>query len=141
MSYKHKTPIQIRWVDTDMLGHVNNSNHLSYMEMARVSYFKTVLGDTVDWTKEGIIVAKASVEYKRPIFLDDKLVVYMRVEQISGRSFNVVYRFVKDLGDGQEQLCAEGATLMVCYDFQKNMSIEMPAEWRKKISEYEGIAL
>src|SRR5690606_30896291 len=120
MSYKHKTPIQIRWVDTDMLGHVNNSNHLSYMEMARVSYFKTVLGDTVDWTKEGIIVAKATVEYKRPIFLDDKLTVYMRVDQISGRSFNVVYRFVKELDEGQEQVCAEGSTLMVCYDFQKN---------------------
>ena len=141
MSYKHKTPIQIRWVDTDMLGHVNNSNHLSYMEMARVSYFKTVLGDTVDWTKEGIIVAKATVEYKRPIFLDDKLTVYMRVDQISGRSFNVVYRFVKELDEGQEQVCAEGSTLMVCYDFQKNMSIEMPAEWRKKIRDYEGIHL
>ncbi len=141
MSYKHKTSIQIRWVDTDMLGHVNNSNHLSYMEMARVSYFKTVLGNSVDWTKEGIIVAKASVEYKRPIFLDDKLAVYMRVDQVSGRSFNVAYRFVKELEEGEEQLCAEGSTLMVCYDFHKNMSIEMPSEWRKKISDFEGISL
>ena len=41
-SFNHFTEIQIRFKDIDMQGHVNNANHLTYAEIARVEYFKKV---------------------------------------------------------------------------------------------------
>ena len=42
--FKHKTSIQLRFKDVDMMGHVNNANHFTYLELARVKYFNEVAG-------------------------------------------------------------------------------------------------
>lgn len=136
----HRAPIQIRFVDTDMLGHVNNANFLSYMELARVSYFNHVLPNMVDWSREGIILAKAEIVYKKPLFLNDKLFVDISVDQLSNRSFNMRYRFIR-MHEAGEELCAEANTLMVCYNYQENASMPMPETWKKVIAAYEGIAI
>ncbi|MBM3170640.1 MAG: acyl-CoA thioesterase [Bacteroidetes bacterium] len=133
--FRHKAYIQIRFCDTDMLGHVNNANYLSYMEMARVSYFNEVM-PKLDWSGQGIILAKAEISYKAPLFLEDRLVVHTGVEQISGKSFMMRYRFMKSTESG-EMLAAEGSTLMVCYNYCENHSIPVPEFWKKAIEFYE----
>jgi acyl-CoA thioester hydrolase len=133
--FRHKAQIQIRFCDTDMLGHVNNANYLSYMEMARVSYFNEVM-PKLDWSGQGIILAKAEISYKAPLFLEDNLFIYTGVEQISGKSFMMRYRFIKKTEAG-ELLAAEGSTLMVCYDYRENHSIPVPDFWKKAIEFYE----
>jgi acyl-CoA thioester hydrolase len=138
MLYKHKVKIQIRFCDIDMLGHLNNANYLSYMEMARVSYFRTVLPNRVEWNKEGIILAKATIQYKKPIFLDDSLYVEISVSHISHKSFMMEYRFVR-IGESGEDLCAEANTLMVCYDYVSNESMAMPTDWEQRIRAFEGL--
>lgn len=138
MDFKHSVKIQLRFADTDMLGHINNANFLTYMEVARMSYFNEVLGDAIDWKKEGIILAKAVVEYKVPIFIEDDLHVQIRIDHISSKSFNISYRFIKE-NTPDKVVAALGTTLMVCYDYYENKSIVMPALWREKISKYEGM--
>ena len=49
MAVKHRTPIQIRFKDVDALGHVNNANHLSYFEYARIRFFDDLIGTEIDW--------------------------------------------------------------------------------------------
>ena len=137
---KHKTSIQIRFADIDMLGHVNNANYLTYMELARMSYFNEVVNDAVDWYKEGVILAKASIDYRRPIFINDTLFIYIEVDHISSKSFSFLYRFIVKK-DGEEATCAEGSTIMVCFDYQLNKSIVMPLKWKERIMEYEGIGI
>lgn len=136
MEYKHAAKIQLRFVDTDMLGHINNAYFLTYMEVARMSYLTEVLGDSVDWKREGIILAKAEVEYKIPVFIEDDLYVEIRVEQISSKSFLITYRFVKR-NLPHHPVAATGSTLMVCYDYAENKSIVMPQAWRERIVLYE----
>jgi len=60
--FKHKTPIEIRFADVDAFGHVNNARFLTYIEMARVKYFDEVVEWGYDWSKEGIILARAEVD-------------------------------------------------------------------------------
>jgi acyl-CoA thioester hydrolase len=135
---KHKASIQIRFADTDMLGHVNNANYLTYMELARMSYFNEVVNDAVDWSIEGVILAKAVVDYRRPILIEDTLFVYLAVDHISSKSFNFSYRFVV-AKDGEEITYAEGSTIMVCFDYQLQKSIVMPEKWKSRIMQYEGL--
>lgn len=135
---KHKAKIQIRFADTDMLGHVNNANYLTYMELARMSYFNEVVADAVDWSKEGVILAKATIDYRRPIYLEDDLSVKLCIDHISSKSFNFSYQFIVTQ-NGEEQVCSEGSTIMVCFDYQENKSIVMPDKWKERIKSYEGM--
>ncbi|MGZ4155828.1 MAG: acyl-CoA thioesterase, partial [Bacteroidia bacterium] len=88
---KHKTPIQIRFKDIDKLGHVNNANHITYFELARVDYFDALASDNIkiDWVNEGVILAKIEMEYKQPILLEDKVFVYTWVSRMGSKSFDM----------------------------------------------------
>ncbi len=138
-NFKHKTPVQIRFVDTDMLGHVNNSIYLSFMEYARINYFRAVLGANVNWNSRGIIVAKAVIDYKIPIFFRDNLVVKTRVSRLGKKSFDMEYQLIHITPEKKEVLKATGVTVMVCYNYEENKTIEIPAEWREKIAKLEGL--
>jgi acyl-CoA thioester hydrolase len=137
MSIFHvKIPLQLRFADTDALGHVNNACFLSYFELARVAYFNEVLGDVVDWKSRGIILARTEVDYRFPLFLQDKPVVKVRCSQVGTKSFVMSY-----LIEEEGKVFAEGNTVMVCYDFVENKPFPMPDEWRLKITAFEGMGI
>jgi acyl-CoA thioester hydrolase len=54
------TPVQIRFADVDKLGHVNNAVYLSYIEVARMDFFKEA-GGKIDWNKKGVIVGRIEI--------------------------------------------------------------------------------
>jgi acyl-CoA thioester hydrolase len=135
---KHKTKIQIRFKDLDSLGHVNNANYFSYFELARVEYFKTVMGvKTIDWNVEGLILAKVEMNFKVPVLLDDEILIYTWTSRFGSKSFDMNCSFVK-LENGKEIEIASGMTVLVCMNYQTKASIEMPALWKQKIQEFES---
>ena len=134
---KHKTPIQIRFKDIDVLGHVNNANHLSYLEMARISYFEKVVGSNINWNKDGIILAKVIIDYKMPMMLTDKVFVYTKCSKVGTKSFDLEYAIVKE-ENGKEIIVATATTIMVCYDYNSKNSVPIKEEWKKKMLAFEN---
>src|SRR3954466_1695471 len=65
--YKHYIKIQVRYKDIDIQGHVNNANHITYFEVARVQYFTDIFARENNWQKTGMILAKTEIDYKVPI--------------------------------------------------------------------------
>jgi acyl-CoA thioester hydrolase len=132
--YKHKTQIQIRFKDVDRLGHVNNANHITYFELARVEYFNALMGDDVkiDWESESLILAKMEMEYKQPIMLEDKLFVYTWVSRIGSKSFDMSCTIVREI-NGVEVEAAKGLAVIVCFNYKTNQSILVPEEWKKRM--------
>lgn len=135
--FKHKTPIQIRFGDTDMLGHINNSNYLSYMELARMSYINEVFKDCIDWSHEGFIQANAIIDFKLPILVNDTVEVNVRTSRVGNKSLNMEYIFIKADKKGKQSLAAEGSTVIVAFNYLKNLSIPIPESWKKMIVEFE----
>lgn len=135
--FKHRFKIQIRFCDTDALGHVNNSNYLSYMELARMSYVSEVFGDIIDWTADGIILAKAIVDFKIPVMLNDELFVYIRTSRIGTKSFEIEYLFAREK-DGKSEVVSSGSTVMVAYNYRSQKTIEILPLWREKIEAFEN---
>jgi len=133
---KHKTPIQIRFKDIDALGHVNNANHLSYLEMARIHYFEAVVGKNINWSEDGIILAKVTIDYKMPMMLVDKVFVYTKCSRVGTKSFDLEYTIIKEEG-GKEIILATAATVMVCFDYKTQTSIPIKEEWKKLMLDYE----
>ena len=51
-SFQFKHPVKVRFSETDMFGHVNNTVLFMYFEEARVEYFKSI-GFMQNWMYEG----------------------------------------------------------------------------------------
>jgi len=117
--------IQVRFSDLDVLGHVNNNIYLSYFEMARVHYFKEMLGVDWNWKTAGFVLAKNEIEYIKSVLLTDEPTIEIYVDQIGTKSFTLGYELkVKD------QIYTKGKSVQVCFDSTTQQSIPVPEKMR-----------
>ncbi len=136
--FRHSCEVQVRFKDVDALGHVNNANHLSYAEFARITYFNEVVGKNINWDKNGIILASAKVDYKKPIRFGDALIVFTRCFRLGNKSFDLEYTICRKEGSAFIEL-ARVITTMVCYDYVNARSVQMDEAWRNKIRSFEQL--
>jgi acyl-CoA thioester hydrolase len=134
---KHYTRIQIRFADIDKMGHVNNATYLSYFELARMNYFQEVIQKEIDWMNRGFILATSTVTYLMPVLLEDVISIKTKVSKMGSKSFEMVYSVVK-IKDGKETEVSNGSSVLVCYNYTEQKTIEIPTEWVRIIQEYEG---
>ncbi|MCC7303139.1 MAG: acyl-CoA thioesterase [Bacteroidia bacterium] len=134
--YKHFTPIQIRFKDIDALGHVNNANHITYLELARISYFEEVVGSNINWNEKGIILANSSIDYLSPVYLKEALKVGTRCSGLGTKSFTLEYSMQVERG-GKTVEVAKARTVLVCYNYRKSQPMNMPPVWRKKLVAFD----
>ena len=129
----NKKSVELRFGDLDMLGHVNNAKYFTYIESARISYFHEVIGDKIDWSTRGIILAKAELNFAVPVVLEDlEVFIFTSCTEIGEKSFELSYVITKsDL----TTICAHGSTAMVCYNYKEARTIQVPEEWRSKFEE------
>lgn len=120
---------QVRFRDTDALGHVNNAVYLSWMELGRMAFTDAVL-PAIDWTKVGFILAHVSIDYMEPVFLGDKVKVYMRAGKVGGKSVVLECLITKTDKKG-ERPTAKGTNIIVAFDYEKNTSVAIPEDWKQ----------
>ncbi len=123
------THIQIRFSDVDKLGHVNNAFYLSYIELARMKYFEEIAGG-INWENEGVIVARAEMDYRAPVLLADKIYVNTWCSRIGNKSFDLSYTLFKSGKSGDTE-ALHAKTVMVCFNYQTQKSFPVPAKWRE----------
>ena len=117
----------VRFRDLDGMAHVNNAVFMTYMESARLAYFKALgLGGN---PLEGMILARAEVDFRSPIELGEEVEVGVRTGRIGTKSFELEQEVWAD-----GRLAAEGKFVVVAYDYEANRSHELPAEWRDTLA-------
>lgn len=120
------------------MGHVNNANYLTYIELARVKYFEDVVGTDKKWSQQvGIILARIEIDYKAPVFLHDTVFVYTRCSRIGNKSLTLDWLIVREK-QNQEEVVAQGNAVLVCYDYTHEKTIAIPDEQRKAIERFEN---
>ena len=139
--YRH--PIEIRYGDTDALGHVNNAVYLSYFEMARGGYYTRVVGHPFgtgpDAERRTYVIAEAHISYRRPAFYGEPLWCGVRVGWLSRSSFGLEYRLeVADSAIGEARVIADGSTVQVFYDLGRGRPMRIPAELVEALAGHEG---
>lgn len=132
--YHYKTSIVIRFADIDSFGHVNNAVYFTYLEIARSNYWNEIIA--WDWNAMGIIIARAEIDYLKPVVLTDKLSCYVRTSRIGKTSFDLDYALVRTAGD-VEELCATAKTVCVAFDYQIQQPAAIPDIHRIKMQEFE----
>ncbi len=140
LKFNHQLQVQIRFVDIDAFGHVNNAVFASYYETARVAYFDEVLGLRINWKKNGLILAKNILEYKLPVFLRDTIICRTAVVKLGNKSIEIFNELVRKKNK-KEEVVASAHGILVCFDYESNSTIEIPNEWRDLIQLKENKSL
>jgi len=132
--FRHVCPIEVRFKDLDVLGHVNNAVVLTYAETARVRYAIDLglhsLQDS--WRNLSFILAHISCNFKRPIFYGQAVMVGTRLVEIKRSSLKLAYCIEAD-----SELVAEGDAILVYYDYVAKQSMPIPVEMRAKVEAFE----
>ena len=111
MAFSH--PIEVRFSDLDVMGHVNNAVVVSYLEQARFQWWRSFLGGR-KFQEEGFLMARVEVDYRQPVLLGDDVRVELHCARVGNTSFELSYRVTKGLGG---DLFAEAKTVQVMLDF------------------------
>jgi len=130
----YETDIQLRFRDTDAMGHVNNATAVSYLETGRVRFFSELLGAR---RVEDIpfIIAEVSCRYRVPILLQDRVRVRMWITDVSRSTFRFRYELF-DPGDGR--VFVEAETVQVMYDYAAKRPVPLDAAFLAPLRDYVG---
>ena len=134
LEFRHKTPVEIRFADMDSFGHVNNASFLTYIEQARIKYFDDISGWHYDVSKEGVILAHASLDFIRPLDFKEKLSVLTMCTHIGTKSISIVHRIIA----GEKEEVATAESVVVSFDYSLMKSSPVPVKWREAIEKFEG---
>ncbi len=75
-------PVDIRWRDTDALGHVNHVVFLTYLEEGRDAFYAYVIGSDPHY-----VVARVEIDFRAEILRDDaRVTVRIEVERVGATS-------------------------------------------------------
>jgi acyl-CoA thioester hydrolase len=123
---------EVEFRDLDGLGHVNNAVYLSYLESAKVQYFREVVG-AENLAQLGI-VADAKIAYRSAAFFGERLEIGVRVPRVGTKSLQ--FEFEVRGPDGR--LVAEASSVHVTFDYDRREPIEVPDDWRERIEAHEA---
>jgi acyl-CoA thioester hydrolase len=155
--FRFRRPIEVRFGDTDAMGHVNNAVYLTYCELARASYYEAVtgrmmLGDTAsasamrgehpETEDSKFILAEARVTYRSPAFFGETLTIEVRAARLGRSSFTLEYRITApDSPFGPARLIAVSDSILVAYDYGEGRPVPVPGELVAALEAFEGRSL
>jgi acyl-CoA thioester hydrolase len=135
--------VEVRFADTDAMGHVNNASYLTYCEIARASYYETVTGRPlplgVHGAEEGMILAELRMTYRAPAFYGEVLAVETRVVRIGRSSFTMEHRLSAPQSRyGRSRLVAVAESVLVAYDYAAERPIPVAESLVEAMEAFEG---
>ena len=137
MEFRHTLPVQIRFNDVDQYGHMNNSSYFSLYDLAKTSYMRDVFGNK-DWHHMGIVVANINADFLAPVFFSDDLIIETTVIHLGHKSFTLLQRAINKASGVLKCQCR---TVMVGYDVATKEPVELPADFKQAVCDYEGKSL
>ncbi|WP_241384119.1 acyl-CoA thioesterase [Rhodococcus sp. CH91] len=100
--------VEVRWGDSDRLGHVNNAKIVEYMQEARIKFFRGHLP-----ARSAVAVRKMDVEFLRPIKDSSApLAIEVSVLHVGTTSFTIRHT----IADKGGAVCAFGDAVLVGFD-------------------------
>ena len=130
-TFSHK--LEVRFRDCDAMGHVNNAVYLTYLEQARLAYWRSVWGSNYELMPDGMpgtILARAEIDYRKPAKYDDVLEIRMALEKIGRSSIASTYEVVDQTG----AVVATARTVLVMFDYKSNKPVPVPDDLRSLLS-------
>lgn len=131
--YPFALPIEVRFCDLDMLGHVNNSVYATFVESARIAYYMRLTEQPLE--KLDIILAELTLTYRAPAYFGDLLYVGLRITSIGTKSFVMEHSIVR-AGDNAGIL--GGRSVLVAYDYKTGKTVPISEEFKRRVMAFQA---
>lgn len=123
--------VSLRWSDMDALGHVNNSQYLTYLEQARIDFLADAAASGVPRETAGLLVARNEIDYRKPMpYRREPIDVVMWVDRIGSTSFTFAYEV-----RSEDEVYARARTVVVCIDAESRPT-PVPVAFKRFLEEY-----
>jgi acyl-CoA thioester hydrolase len=122
-----KTKVQVRFSDTDAMGHVSSGSYFQYMEVARTDFFYELANDS---KVPHNVVVNINIDYVSEVLFDEEVTVVSWCSRVGNKSMtisNEVY--------AGGRLSVTGNVTVVGFDLEKRQSCVLPNDWEP--SEYK----
>lgn len=133
MKFIYKT--QIRLHDTDAAGILFFANQFKFLHDAYEHVLEKMgfsFNDMLNKRSYFLPIVHAQSDYKKPLFVGDKIIVTVTVEHIGTTSFSFAY-LIHDL---KKQLVGSGKTVHVTIDKKTRQKIKLPKECRQALEKF-----
>ncbi len=126
--YEHRG--QLRFSDSDAMGHVNHARFATLFEDARIGMLRHRQGGD-DLPTSGMILARLEIDYVRPLLVDpEPVLVRTSVTTMGTSSFAIDYELVQ-----HGEVCARGHSVLVAYDYGAGRSRPLTDDERARLHE------
>ena len=122
----HRVDVQMRFADTDALGHVNNGSFTVYAETGRLEFLRA-LGTEV----RALILAHLAVDFRRQVRFGEPVAVDTWVERVGTTSVTLRQAV---LASGR--VAAEVRSVVVCFDYAAQRPTPWPDATRAALAAY-----
>jgi acyl-CoA thioester hydrolase len=143
------TQVRVRWADTDAAGIAYNGAYLTWLEVARVEYFRALAAHARGVPLDDPLVqdrllevypltfalASCAIEWKAPVRVDARVRLWMRTSRLGRRSLEQEY-VLERAADGQRVALAHTATVHI--NEATLAPAELPQEMRAAIEAFEA---
>lgn len=109
-------PIQLRFGDTDKLGHINNAVYASYAEVGRMEFLRSLGVDS-----PSLILARLAIDFRRQVVLGDECSITTSVVRV-GNSSIVLAQTLSANGE----VAADFEAVIVWFDYQAQRPARVP---------------
>ena len=120
----HRTDLQMRFCDTDALGHVNNVSFAAYAETGRVDFLKR-LGKSVT----SLILANVSIDFRRQVSFGEEVHIDSWVESLGRSSITLGQTLWAN-----DERAADIKSVAVHFDYKTGKPIELTAAIRTELA-------
>lgn len=121
--FRHSTPVQLRFNDIDILGHVNNNSQFAIFDVGKTQFYNSLRGQLDDWRRVEAVIANINCTFHRQILFSDEVEVRTRITRIGERSFTmqqIIYNRTK------REISSLADSVMVSVDFETKQSKPIP---------------
>ena len=74
-AFRHSIPVQMRFNDADVLGHINNSVYFSYYDLGKTAYFTAIRKTGIDWSRPDLVAANINCNFYSPMYFGEPVSV------------------------------------------------------------------
>ncbi|WP_028116626.1 acyl-CoA thioesterase [Ferrimonas senticii] len=120
-----------RFMETDALGHINNTVVPVWFEEGRTPIFELFVPQ-LDLKRWNLILASIQVDFKGQIYYGQPVTVLTQIAKLGNSSFEVLQQALQ-----QDKVVAEGTAVMVHFDYQQQRSAAIPAAIRQQLIDHQ----
>ncbi len=130
--FQHSIPLQLRFNDIDILGHVNNTVYFSFFDTGKAHFFQSIMNGGINWREVETVIANIDCAYIQSIYFGEELQLFTRCSEIKEKSFRLQQMIVEKASGAVKAACE---TVMVSIDPKTVKSVPIPDRWRQALED------